>query len=396
MFALRSSPSLATRPSARVGGLARVAAPRRAARAAPRVVAALATDDTPTVVQVSLCVPYISVAEASEREWGARGGARAPLGRSTHGNRARGRVARSRAPVLRACLRLRRGVPPNLSFPHSPPLPSPHPTPQFAEKIGLPVTESRNRLFGFHPFSELWTGRLAMIGFLCAIIGEASGHGGALAQLGFDVPSTPLTASMAIIFGGVTAVASAQTLAAAATGTMSPDDVKRYGAFLGMRAERDADAVATAMKAAGDFTTPGDSAAAIAAARGATPADAILAPNNDAAEAAAATTLRADGTPALALGADVAAVAAEAARVKRADFNAPALSLAGRDDAVEALNSAGALARQLKAAELENGRWAMVGFLAAILVESATGQGILGQLIFWLKAVGLLGAASGF
>lgn len=236
-----------------------------------------------------------------------------------------------------------------------------------------------------------------MIGFLCAIIGEGSGHGGALAQLGFDVPSTPLTASMAMIFGGVTAVASAQTLAAAAAGTMSPDDVKRYGAFLGMRAERDADAVATAMKAAGDFTTPGDSAAAIAAARGATPADAVLAPNNDAVEAAAASALRTEGTPALQLSAaDAAAAAAESARVKRADFNAPALSLAGREDAMEALNSAGALARQLKAAELENGRWAMVGFLAAILVESATGQGILGQLIFWLKAVGLLGAASGF
>lgn len=31
-------------------------------------------------------------------------------------------------------------------------------------------------------------------------------------------------------------------------------------------------------------------------------------------------------------------------------------------------------------AELWNGRLAMVGFLAAVLVEMATGQGILGQL----------------
>lgn len=31
-------------------------------------------------------------------------------------------------------------------------------------------------------------------------------------------------------------------------------------------------------------------------------------------------------------------------------------------------------------AELWNGRLAMIGFLAAILVEMATGQGILGQL----------------
>ena len=31
-------------------------------------------------------------------------------------------------------------------------------------------------------------------------------------------------------------------------------------------------------------------------------------------------------------------------------------------------------------AEIWNGRLAMIGFLAAILVELATGQGILGQL----------------
>lgn len=274
------------------------------------------------------------------------------------------------------------------STPFLPPL-------QFAESIGLPVTESKNRLFGFHPFSELWTGRLAMIGFLCAIIGEASGHGGALAQLGFDVPSTPLAGSLAMIFGGLTLAASIQTLATAATGKMDPSDVARYGSFLGMRAERDAAAAAEAMKAAGDFTTPGDDAAAIAAARAATPADAVLGPNDGGAESAAAAALRADGS-ALDIKTDVAAAAAEAARVKRADLGAPALALAGRDDAVEALNSAGALARQLKNAELENGRWAMVGFLAAIMFEAGTGQGILGQVIFWLKAVGLLGAASGF
>ncbi len=46
--------------------------------------------------------------------------------------------------------------------------------------------------------------------------------------------------------------------------------------------------------------------------------------------------------------------------------------------------------------ELTNGRYAMLGFAAAILVEAATGDGILGQLIDICKWTGLLGERSGF
>lgn len=42
------------------------------------------------------------------------------------------------------------------------------------------------------------------------------------------------------------------------------------------------------------------------------------------------------------------------------------------------------------------GRAAMVGFLAAVMVEAATGNGIIGQLIVYAKMSGLLGADSGF
>lgn len=38
----------------------------------------------------------------------------------------------------------------------------------------------------------------------------------------------------------------------------------------------------------------------------------------------------------------------------------------------------------------------MVGFLAAVMVEAATGNGIIGQLIVYAKMSGLLGADSGF
>jgi hypothetical protein len=38
----------------------------------------------------------------------------------------------------------------------------------------------------------------------------------------------------------------------------------------------------------------------------------------------------------------------------------------------------------------------MLGFLAAVLVEAATGKGIILQVIMYLKLSGLLGPMSGF
>lgn len=60
------------------------------------------------------------------------------------------------------------------------------------------------------------------------------------------------------------------------------------------------------------------------------------------------------------------------------------------------LFSGNAEMRYAQGIELTNGRWAMTGFLAAVLVEAATGNGIIGQLFIYFKASGLLGADSGF
>jgi hypothetical protein len=91
-------------------------------------------------------------------------------------------------------------------------------------------------------------------------------------------------------------------------------------------------------------------------------------------------------------------VAAAAAETKAPAAPAgPAVSLQARNDIMEqGMFSANAEMRYARDIELQNGRAAMLGFLAAVVVEAATGKGILMQIIMWLKIVGLLGAASGF
>ena len=54
------------------------------------------------------------------------------------------------------------------------------------------------------------------------------------------------------------------------------------------------------------------------------------------------------------------------------------------------------MCRYARQVEITNGRWAMLGFLAAIAVEAGTGRGILSQLILYAKLSGLLGQQSGF
>ncbi len=84
--------------------------------------------------------------------------------------------------------------------------------------------------------------------------------------------------------------------------------------------------------------------------------------------------------------------AAEVAGAEREPKAAPAakpyVSRAVREEMMER-----AYARGI---ELTNGRYAMMGFLAAILVEASTGDGILGQVFQYIKMSGLLGENSGF
>ena len=50
----------------------------------------------------------------------------------------------------------------------------------------------------------------------------------------------------------------------------------------------------------------------------------------------------------------------------------------------------------MKNTEVTNGRWAMIGFAAYVGMEASGYGNILGQFIYYCKAIGLLGPQSGF
>lgn len=151
---------------------------------------------------------------------------------------------------------------------------------------------------------------------------------------------------------------------------MTVGELRRYSAFFGLDTEAQAVAEATARKRAGDFTSPTDLNAIDAARAAGTVADAAL--------------MTADATP-VATGAVPADVAAAAATAPPASPPPPVRMTAAEREAEYARD-----------VELNNGRWAMLGFAAAILGEAATGAGIVGQLEAYAKWAGLLGPNSGF
>lgn len=110
-----------------------------------------------------------------------------------------------------------------MSFLSTPPSPTNTQT-QFADSIGLPTDEG---LFGFKPFAETWTGRLAMMGFVVSIVEEAMGNGGTLAQIGIDTPSPAVLGLLCAVFGGATLVGTATTAYKLVSKKMTPNDIAR-------------------------------------------------------------------------------------------------------------------------------------------------------------------------
>ena len=288
----------------------------------------------------------------------------------------------------------RRGVAARAAAPGPPSSPWPRRAGEaLAARVGLDASEG---YFGFRPFAELWVGRLAMCGFATGLAEEKLTGQGILQQIHVAHGDADLGVLLAIggLASAATLVGLGSTLRKAYAGELSAVDVERYKAFFRLSGEDAAvGAVALRSKRAGDFLS-GDDFAAIAAAQAeAKAADAFLGATDAAAVEGAAAALKA-GDDLTVRDVDAAASAQKAAGGAAA--LGPSVSLAAREDVLEAAAASASVLQSLKDVELANGRWAMLGFLAAILVEAGTGRGVIEQCISYLKFIGILGPMSGF
>lgn len=265
---------------------------------------------------------------------------------------------------------------------------------EFANNVGLPTEEG---LFGFKPFAELWVGRLAMMGFITSIVEEFITGRGTLQQIGFETPDSTVLFAIGGLATVATLVATGVTLNNARTGKLTYRDLARYRAFLGIKGE-DANIAATqkAMKLNGDFTSPTNPAAIEQAKAAGSPVDAFLSPTDQAALQAAAADLKKDDAFFAMDDVQKAAQAAVALKEREASASGSSVSLEARDEILEMNSFMPSDVAYAKSVEIENGRWAMLGFLSAVVVEAATGKGIISQLFMYAKLSGLLGAESGF
>lgn len=241
----------------------------------------------------------------------------------------------------------------------------PNPLEKSAAAMGYDTTEG---LFGFTPFAELWVGRLAMSGFTIGLAEELWTGDGILGQIGVETPNGLAFALLMLLTVGGSVAGAANTLKKVQDGEMSLQQFKRYVEFFGADLDEVAQRLNIDMKKMGDFTSP-DSVRDINAARKSMPANNVLAFGEEQAAAAAAAELK----------------AAPEAPVEETI-----------ETAVQVKPNVSAELAYAMDVELNNGRWAMIGFALAVIIEAGTGNGIVGQLITYGKITGLLGANSGF
>eukprot|EP00798_Chlamydomonas_sp_ICE-L_P018635 gene18635-25148_t len=235
---------------------------------------------------------------------------------------------------------------------------------KLSDSVGMPTGGG---IFGFTPFAEQWVGRWAMLGFSASCVGEFTTGKGALGQVGLETPSTEILLVLTALLIGGSVIGSATTGKKVLDKDMSDSEVSRYKNFLGLGSPEEEKRT---MQDKVPVTMEGTSMKATGT------ADASSSAPKDASYASmeATTTEEADA-------------------VTSAPSVTPTESWGEKKDMYPGETNDMAFARTV---EITNGRWAMMGFFASIMVEAATGSGIFGQLIIYLKASGVLGAKSGF
>ena len=207
-----------------------------------------------------------------------------------------------------------------------------------ARKAGFDTSEG---IAGFTPFAELFIGRTAMGGFATGIAQELITGDGILAQLGVrDLPNEQIFDFFVATLALSTVAGVWVTFRQLVAGEMSPKQFKRYQKFLGLTAK--------------------DEAARLNATREAQEKEI-------------------DGEY---LATEFKAVAAAAI-----DGPGPSMSV-DEEPELTPKQQADASMAYLKSVELNNARWAMVGFAAAVVIEAKTGLSVFDQLVMWAKMTG--------
>lgn len=218
---------------------------------------------------------------------------------------------------------------------------------QKAESMGFDTSEG---FFGFTPFSELWVGRLAMAGFFTGVAEELVTGQSILQQIGVadgsGLPSPAIFYAILALALVPTGAATVNTLRKVASGDMTVKQFKGYARFFGLDTEEDAKVVSTMRKLAMMDDLKGLSAK------------------------------------------DTSLTVEDAAACEWPNPGSAPSSKWPRPSA--AAREAMAEFDYAKGVEMDNGRWAMIGFLLAILVEAGTGMGVVEQIMFYIQTSGFL------
>jgi len=217
---------------------------------------------------------------------------------------------------------------------------------EIAQGMGFDTSEG---FFGFTPFSELWVGRLAMAGFATGLAEELVTGQTILEQIGLadgtHSANPTLFSTMLALMLVPSAVATVNTLYKVSTGDMTIKQFKGYAKFFGLQSEQEAKMISTMKKL--DMMNE------------------LKGTVND-------TSLTVDD-----------AASCEWPNPGAAPSSPWPRLTAEQREAEMTLEYA-------RGIEMDNGRWAMIGFALAILVEAGTGAGVVGQLIFYMQASGLI------
>ncbi|KAK3232981.1 hypothetical protein CYMTET_56698 [Cymbomonas tetramitiformis] len=210
--------------------------------------------------------------------------------------------------------------------------------------------QSLPNAFFFTESAELWTGRTAMTGIVCCAVVDAWTQKGILQQLGFSTPNPTLLTGLLLSLGSSLTLATVWTWTLYYSGKMKVGEVRQYCGFLGI----DAEMIECVRTEQADWLPLG-----LFDVSDATPLSRIT-------EANLKSVSQDSNEPAL----------LDQQKIREAPlYWIP-------EDEVDRITTAEDL-KEAQDFELLGARCAMIGFLVTLIIEAATGNGLVSQFMLY-------------